>query len=702
MEQLIEDNQKRKRGTEKGGAMSTGDPSLPTSPEDRKHLAYLFSVIPMICRHLGLLNKTGQSNWEISIPLREYIDDFKIRYFSTFGWSISQTLDQNNDRIMKGYISRAVAGCLVATVAAQEEQMQDSKEAWLQILLCTECSALTLYYANMGLLNGIYHLTDSGLLYVNQLIRLWGKSPVLGIDFLCSMLDKDKTVNYMCKDFQDLKQYLQALSDAYPQGGFTGSYALVPLVGSSLHYGIVEHYLQKFCGMNHGSLYSYMQAFKNASQKIIDPTDFLDLEDSAMDVRLLFRRCGVRYEDQWYNTPGDKKVSGNRYLILVPEPADRAGTTTVGRVFVHVVQHLFVSALLGNCDLHSNNPSEFAKNLFAFMVRWTVPRQAVPSCALMCETFQYRYGEVTEDLFPVLSDREYFVRKRKCCVAWRKGVLGQMANVLGAHPLEDVIHIHAWVQQHTMLCGSPPRHFYFMPSMVPRGAELVPGRIYPLLRGDNERGVICVCPEGLSFALVQMDEATTGSAVPLDRWQLHLQNHMLSVAPLIFRKHAVIQMEDKSLGVLQEQSELEQRCAELEGWKEEYNTAIHVTEKRNFLNCEGKYYVLFDDGTKYMEWEDVHKRLLPLGTHMVILKSHMPGSRSYPESTQNYVSGWLRYPDACDEGGDANDAIYVAFRVGERADDFKSLLVLPIPIEHCMTLQGSGVDADDISDYILP
>ena len=701
MEQLIEENLKRKRGTEKSGSMTIGDPSLPTNPEHRRHLAYLFSVQMMVCRHLGLVNKTGQSNWEISAPVRMYIDEFKLRFFSDFGWACSNAMDQSADRIMKGFVARGVASCLACTVGAQMEQFANLKEACMNSLMCMESSALTLYWANMALLNGITHLADSGLCFVNQMLRLWSKSPVLNIDFLCSLLDEEKPVNQMCSDFENLQNYLRVLQGAYVQGGFTGSYALVPLVGSNQHYANVEHYLQKYCGINHNSDFTYRRMFQSAANKIINLDDFLDLVNSMMDVRVLFRRCGVRYEDEWYNTPGDKQKQGNHYLIIVPEPADKAASASVGRVFVHVVQHLFVSALIGDRDLHSDNAIEFGKSLFSLIVRWTAPRQAVPSCALMCETFKYRHGEVTEDLFPVLSDREYFVRRRKCCSAWRKGVLGEMADVVGAHPLEDVMHIHAWVQQHVTLCGDLPKKFYFMPSLVPRGAELVPGRIYPLLRGCGARGVVCVCPEGLSFALVQMDDGT-GTAVPLDRWQQYLQNQQMIVGPLVYRKHAVIKLDD-GLGLILEQAELPGRCAELEGWKEEFNTPIHVTEKRNFLDCNGEYHVLVDDGSHMMPWEQVHERLLPLGTHMLILKTRLSlGHHRFPAGNQPYVSGWLRYPDACDEGNNANDAVYVAFRVAESEHGFSSLVVMPVCLEHCKTLKDSRVSADDIVDYLLP
>jgi hypothetical protein len=518
----------------------------------------------MVCRHIGLINKTAQSNWEISAPVRDYIDNFKQRYFTHFGWAISQTLDQNNDRIMKGFVARAVSSCLMCTVATQMEQFSVLKEACLHSLFCMESSALTLYWANMALLNGMSHLTDAGLCTVNQIIRFKLESPVLDIDFLCSMLDADAVVNRTSADFDELRAFLEKLSDQYVAGGFTGSYALVQGVGSNGDYAQLEHYLQKFVGINHGSSYTYRKMLQQAANKIINLTEFLDLPESMLDVRGLFRRCCVRYENDWYNSPGDKQQSGNRYVILVSDPADKLGTYTVGKVFVHVVQHLLVSALIGKCDLHSDNSFEFGKNLFSFMVRRTAPQQAVPSAALLCESFKYRYGKVTEDLFPVTSPRDYFMRKRKCYHAWREGEVGQMGSVIGAHPLEDVMHIHAWVQIHIMHCGTRPKTFYHIPEFAPRGAELVPGRIYPVL-GSEETGVICVCPQGLSFVLLQIEDGDN-VALPLDRWQQALKIRDLSVGPLIFRRHAVVVTDDHGLAVLQEQDELVGRSAELAGF----------------------------------------------------------------------------------------------------------------------------------------
>jgi hypothetical protein len=700
---LLERELKRKRGTESGSAMTTGDPMLPSDPTDRKHLSYLFCVLMMVCRHIGLINKTGQSNWEISMPIREYIDMFKVKFFTNFQWAISNTLDTSNDRIVKGFVARAVSSCLVCTVASQCEQFVSLKEACFHSLMCMESSALTLYWANIALLNGISHLSDAGLCFVNQIIRFRAKTPVLSLDFMCAVLDPDRTVDRGGAEFLELRTYLETLRDLYVPGGFTGSYMAVEGVGSNGDYAQFEHYLQKYCSINHGSDYTYRHMIRDAATKIVDLTDFLDLPDSMTDARILFHRCGVRYDSSWYNTPGDKQQSGNRYLILIPDPADRAGTTTVGRVWVHVVQHLFVSALIGKRELHGDNPFEFGKSIFQLLVRKLAPQQAIPSCALLCETFQFRFGEVAEDVFPVVTTRDYFFRNRKCFSAWRKGVLGQMASVLGAHPIEDVMHMHAWIQMHITHCGKQPREFYYMPRMVPRGAELVPGRIYPVLgenaeEGGDGYGIVCVCPEGMAFCLLQLASGDA-FALPLDRWQQELQNRGLCVGPLIFRKHAVVRLPDAGLGIIQEQGELPARALFLDGWERSYSTQIHQVQKRNFLNCEGEYSVLCQDGCIFMQWREVHKYLLPLGTHVAVLKIHLPGRR-FPPGIETYVSGWLRYPEDFDDGDGANDRVYVAFRIAGRAQDFDDIIIVPMCMRLCMAINDAQVD--DVVDFMLP
>lgn len=100
----------------------------------------------------------------------------------------------------------------------------------------------------------------------------------------------------------------------------------------------MENYLLRFCGINTGSSQSYLKMFREASHKSLDLTAVLDLPQTMMDVRVLFRRLGVTYQDHWYSPPVGQHEKGTNYLILAPDPQDPKGLSTAGLVWVHVVQ----------------------------------------------------------------------------------------------------------------------------------------------------------------------------------------------------------------------------------------------------------------------------------------------------------------------------------------------------------------------------
>ena len=91
--------------------------------------------------------------------------------------------------------------------------------------------------------------------------------------------------------------------------------------------------------------------------------------------------------------------------------------------------------------------------------------------------------------------------------------------------------------------------------------------------------------------------------------------------------------------------------------------------------------------------------MLPLGTHVAVLKVNLLGRR-FPPGIETYVSGWLRYPEEYDEGGGANDRVYIAFRIAERAQDFDDIVILPMCMRLCMTIDDAQID--DVVDFILP
>lgn len=223
---------KRKRGQTSKSSVSMGESMLPTDQKHCKMLAYLLSVTGMVSRHVGLVNKTGQSDWEISLPIQQYIDSVKQYFFEHFAGFVSTNYAQSCDRQFKGFIARSVAGCLMSTAASNLGSFADLKEANFQTLKCMESSALTLYWANLSILNGLTHLADAGLAIVNQLVRWKLGVPVLDLQFLCDALDPDRAIDENCADFQELRRFLERLRNARTRDDDSGPDVIKHFTGS--------------------------------------------------------------------------------------------------------------------------------------------------------------------------------------------------------------------------------------------------------------------------------------------------------------------------------------------------------------------------------------------------------------------------------------------------------------------------------------
>jgi len=361
-----------------------------------------------------------------------------------------------------------------------------------------------------------------------------------------------------------------------------------------------------------------------------------------------------------------------------------------------------MSSLIGPVELHSDNSIALGKGLFQLMAMRTLPQQAVPTTTLLCETFQYKYGEVVGDQVDIRASRDYFFRPRVCYSAWRNKKVKHMNCLVGNHPLEDVIHIHAWVHLHHMHMGKLPSCFYFMPRMVPRSAELVPGRIYPVLDSEGLTGTICACPEGKSYVLLVLDGCEP-RALHLAEWHRELYASNLQVAPLIFRKHAVVQRSDKSLGVLAMQR-VRPPTGEATGWRHEYDVRIHPgVGADNYLDYDGNYLINPDEGPTH--WRDAHAQLVALGTHIYATKASvveaLPRDKAkMPGGNYTHVKGWLRYPDECDEGYQRSNSVCVAFRVSAQAAECDDVCILALSPEHCRVAEDS--DRPRSVDRLLP
>ncbi len=376
-------------------------------------------------------------------------------------------------------------------------------------------------------------------------------------------------------------------------------------------------------------------------------------------------------------------------------------------------QVLILNAMLGSRELHSDNSIALGKSIFSLIARRTMPQQAIPSTALLLETFAYKFGEVQNDYELMHLSREYYYRPRICHDAWRLGLIKDLNCVIGNHPLEDVIHIHGWVHVHHMLCGKLPDSFYFIPATIMRNAELVPGRIYPVLQSEGNTGVICVCPEGKAFALLKMS-GEEFEVIPLERWQSCLAERQIQVAPLIFRKHAVVMDADGTLGLVSEQAVSLPANLEI---VEAMNVQVHQNvSKNNYLNFDGKYLVMYDEySASITGWQTLHEKLLPLGTHLAIstvninrcmVKEKLANGSEVnkakvPNHTCTHVVGYLRYPDECDKEYDSNEFIFVAFRVKSYSNEFEEVCILPVPAHACELPHLLSDNAQSV-DYLSP
>lgn len=734
--------EKRKRGQQSKNSQCSGESMLPMDPEICTKLAYLISVSGILSRHLALVNKTGQSNWEISFPILQYMNMMQEQFLLHFSSWISANYVQSASRQFKGVIARGVAACLQMSVICNLEFQRNMEEANFHSLLQMENSALDLYWANIVLLNGFTHLLDSSIYIVNQLIKWKLRAPVLKLEFLCNFLDPDKQIDTESADFKNLQIFLNRLRNAKlrdaenigndPIKHFTGSYVQVEGIGNVASYNQVEKYLFQYCGINIGSTYTYLKMFRDAAHRSLDLSSLIDLSYSMMDIRIFFQRCNISYEDHWYTPPGGNYEKGVNYLILIEDKADIKGQTTVGTVWVHAVQLLFINSLLANSELHSDNSIKLGQEIFKLLFKRFSPNQMIPSKVLLCETFKTKYGEVVGDVFTINSNKQYIYRHRIDFNAWKHG-LTKDACILQNHPLEDIIHLHAWIQVHYTLIGSFPKKFYHVHGAVSRLPELVPGRIYPTVASDGSRivdGVLCCAPNGYSYVYHKVfydDAEPKYDVMGLDLLPMLLSSMEVQPGPLICRDNAVMYKNgdlylfkkryvDMSLETIEMNVHLEDKFKYLM-YPDVQHQQLYMCAKGEYM-CETLKQVIDENGklitqkeTCFVNWVDAHECLLPLGTHMVIefstledkllllsLKHTIP-LRTTGEKPR-HVLGWLRYPDECDVGYGDDSKIFVAFRVATYSSDFDDVLILPFETYEVM-LEDDSVNGSSV-DYLQP
>ena len=280
--------------------------------------------------------------------------------------------------------------------------------------------------------------------------------------------------------------------------------------------------------------------------------------------------------------------------------------------------------------------------------------------------------------------------------AFKKGYSN--ANVLQGYIAEDMAHMDSWFTLYSFLHGgAKPLKFVNLPYASCAAPELVIGRIYPVVCG-NERGVVCISPGGRSFVRVEIGDNKI--AVGLDKWALFVRYMEISVGPLIHRSHAVVVYGDELCVLEQQHEHWSSPHEDLDKWDDSFSNIIHsVDTTRQFLDDRHRYAFtpLISGEQTYVDWEDMSDMLLPLGSYILVevdvVKRHVPSMRAQPSSI-THVLGCLRYPDECGDPPPSLNVICVAFqRISE-------VVILYLKPSECTLFDSANVPSGAYIDIL--
>ena len=269
--------------------------------------------------------------------------------------------------------------------------------------------------------------------------------------------------------------------------------------------------------------------------------------------------------------------------------------------------------------------------------------------------------------------------------------------MLGAHPLEDVMHLGSWIQLYTILhCGARPDAFQCFPDYNGRPPELVRGRTYPLLGLDpDEVGTVCLCPEGKGdVARITLGRAgEDGSAWQVEpyfdirKWYVRVKQLKMMVAPLVFRHYAVFRHPSRheTRPVVAVDFVPEDPLPVPNADDYNVDTADPIPVTRQFLNHRGRYTLASTPNTRTeVPFTEAHALLLPIGTFILVESAavHQFGLGS----PKRWIRGSLRYPDEeieSDAGDEAQLRVYVTVRIRTRPGEEQEVKVVYAPPTRC-------------------
>jgi|GEM_PF-4012038 len=379
----------------------------------------------------------------------------------------------------------------------------------------------------------------------------------------------------------------------------------------------------------------------------------------------------------------------------------------ISKSWVSLIQHLLVTSIQGDHDLHSDNIFTFGASLTEFILNRCAPIQCTPSRSLIYESFVHTDNDVLPLRSRVGARPEYFVRSINDSGAINNGCSTELPAVLGAHPLEDIMHLGSWLQLATILNqGSKVRNFRTLPTYNGRPPELVRGRTYPALGmpGSGIRGTVCLHPQNRLCALIMLtmpDEVAAAprpplvlregmnlelqdlegtiwyyAIVPVDKWWAVLQHFNVMVAPLVARRYAVYARGETVLVSAAHASAFPRSIS--------FSDQFPVTEDASddegamgddadqddnvqYLDSMGRYVAfLKKDESLLMDFEDAHEALVPVGGFLLVKTSALQAFGL--GCNRDWVRVSLRYPDEgeIDNTTTENEYLHIYFAIKTR------------------------------------
>ena len=669
---------KKRKISEYQASNTNAASTLPPCKSEREDLAWVMCVLQMATRQLALINKTGQVHFEINTVCRVFIDWIRNIIQTHFQSFFSSMLLLSYDRVIAGFLTRQVATTFMATCARHYSECDSVTEANAKVLKDMETAPITLQACNVAICNAITHLTDSNLILVNQMIKDKLKTPVVSINFLISLMADDPMSmqsGYYEPMFTWVSQMVQGRQN---DAEFMMGYLAVPKLGTSEDYTSKEAYLESYFGIAKNNFYTYITAVKECSSKSFDMTGFLSMDPSAMDFTRFIGRLGVGGDGLIAARQAANNENNRCTYMFMQNGNDARNNNGPTKCWVNLIQHLFITALQGNHELHADNIFTFGANLTEFILSKCAPIQSSPAQYLVLESFRHCHEEVIPHHINTTVRPEYFVRSIEDHGALETGKSSELPAVLGAHPPEDVMHLASWIQLYTILHnGVAPKAFQTFPSYNGRPPELVMGRRYPFTCAEEAKiGTVLLTTDGAHITMGNRGGWSAPYTVPLDMWWDHLQAEGCMVAPLVFRQYAAFEGEGQSV------------------W-----TAI-CDEHRQFIN-EHAEYTLWQGTTLRKElFVTAHIRLIPIGAHIRVKTSslHHLGIGS---SNNDWIVACLRYPDCpLEEQLQRQTFVYITVKI-KPADKLLQVRLIPVEVANCQapSEQDSNSRATETEEY---